>query len=113
MGKSFSMCFSALDYGGLHSLASNSSKSFFKMTSSQVFTLLYSIENSLMADFYRSSLKVLKPYVTSAPRNYWFYLHLIHASHFQNLSRYNSVFRMNRLKPQKVISKFNDELRWL
>ena len=25
----------------------------------------------------------LKPYVTSAPHKYWFYLHLIHASHCQ------------------------------
>ena len=64
----------------------------------------------------------LKPYVISAPRNYCFYLHLIHASHCQknfpnedktcgvtfqsesSLSFWNSIFKV------QVFSKVKDRV---
>ena len=62
MGNSFSLCFAALDSGGLHSLASNSSKSLisfiFQNDPSPVFTQLWANEKRLTAEFYRSFLKV-------------------------------------------------------
>ena len=62
MENSFSLCFTALDSGGLHSLASNSSKSLisfiFQNDSFASFYAIVANEKRLTAEFYRSFLKM-------------------------------------------------------